>query len=78
MEESGTEFDYVEQGKPLAEAKGEVLYAAAFLEWFAAEGRRVYGDTVNYPVPGHRAVVTKEPLGVAGVIIPVSESRTCG
>ncbi|OLU26118.1 NADP-dependent succinate-semialdehyde dehydrogenase [Pseudomonas sp. PA27(2017)] len=59
-----------EQGKPLAEARGEVLYAASFIEWFAEEGKRVYGDTI----PGHQAdkrlIVTKEPIGVAAAITP--------
>ncbi|MBH3339657.1 NADP-dependent succinate-semialdehyde dehydrogenase [Pseudomonas mendocina] len=59
-----------EQGKPLAEARGEVLYAASFIEWFAEEAKRVYGDTI----PGHQAdkrlIVTKEPIGVAAAITP--------
>ena len=59
-----------EQGKPLTEAKGEVAYSASFIEWFAEEGKRVYGDTI----PGHQAdkriVVTKEPIGVVGAITP--------
>ncbi|SLN56606.1 NADP-dependent succinate-semialdehyde dehydrogenase [Oceanibacterium hippocampi] len=59
-----------EQGKPLAEAKGEVGYSASFIEWFAEEGKRIYGDTI----PGHqhdkRIVVTKEPIGVCAAITP--------
>jgi succinate-semialdehyde dehydrogenase/glutarate-semialdehyde dehydrogenase len=59
-----------EQGKPLAEARGEVLYAASFIEWFAEEAKRVYGDTI----PGHQAdkrlIVTKEPVGVTAAITP--------
>jgi succinate-semialdehyde dehydrogenase/glutarate-semialdehyde dehydrogenase len=59
-----------EQGKPLAEAKGEVVYGASFVEWFAEEAKRVYGDTI----PGHQAdkriVVIKEPVGVVGAITP--------
>jgi succinate-semialdehyde dehydrogenase / glutarate-semialdehyde dehydrogenase len=59
-----------EQGKPLAESRGEVLYAASFIEWFAEEGKRVYGDTI----PGHQAdkriVVLKEPVGVCAAITP--------
>jgi succinate-semialdehyde dehydrogenase/glutarate-semialdehyde dehydrogenase len=59
-----------EQGKPLAEAKGEVAYAASFIEWFAEEGKRIYGDTI----PGHqrdkRIVVIKEPIGVCAAITP--------
>jgi succinate-semialdehyde dehydrogenase/glutarate-semialdehyde dehydrogenase len=59
-----------EMGKPLAEAKGEVLYGASFLEWFAEEAKRVYGETI----PGHQAdkrlVVIKQPIGVAASITP--------
>jgi succinate-semialdehyde dehydrogenase / glutarate-semialdehyde dehydrogenase len=60
----------IEQGKPLTESKGEVLYAASFLEWFAEEAKRVYGDTI----PGHQAdkriVVIKQPIGVVACITP--------
>jgi len=60
----------IEQGKPLAESKGEVIYAASFLEWFAEEAKRVYGDTI----PGHQAdkriVVIKQPIGVVACITP--------
>ena len=60
----------IEQGKPLAESKGEVAYAAAFLEWFGEEAKRIYGDTI----PGHtgdkRIVVLKQPIGVAACITP--------
>ena len=59
-----------EQGKPLAEAKGEVGYAAAFIDWFAEEGKRVYGDTIPTPNPDWRIVVTKEPVGVCAAITP--------
>ncbi|WP_237903432.1 NADP-dependent succinate-semialdehyde dehydrogenase [Azospirillum brasilense] len=59
-----------EQGKPLAEARGEVAYAASFIEWFAEEGKRVYGDTVPQHLPGRRIVVTKEPIGVTAAITP--------
>ena len=59
-----------EQGKPLVEAKGEIAYGASFIEWFAEEGKRVYGDTI----PGHQAdkriLVLKQPIGVAAVITP--------
>jgi succinate-semialdehyde dehydrogenase/glutarate-semialdehyde dehydrogenase len=59
-----------EQGKPLAEAKGEILYGASFIEWFAEEAKRVYGDTI----PGHQAdkriVVLKQPIGVVAAITP--------
>jgi len=60
----------IEQGKPLVESRGEVVYAAAFLEWFAEEAKRVYGDTI----PGHQAdkriVVIKQPIGVVACITP--------
>ncbi|WP_324658061.1 NADP-dependent succinate-semialdehyde dehydrogenase [Burkholderia thailandensis] len=59
-----------EQGKPLAEAKGEIGYAASFLEWFAEEGKRVYGDTIPSPANDKRIVVTKEPVGVCAAITP--------
>ena len=59
-----------EQGKPLAEAKGEVAYAASFIEWFAEEAKRVYGDTIPTFSAGKRIVVTKEPVGVVGAITP--------
>jgi succinate-semialdehyde dehydrogenase / glutarate-semialdehyde dehydrogenase len=59
-----------EQGKPLAEAKGEIVYAASFLEWFAEEGKRVYGDTIPTPAADKRIVVTKEPVGVCAAITP--------
>ncbi len=59
-----------EQGKPLAESKGEVAYAASFIEWFAEEGKRVYGDTIPQTVKGRRILVTKEPVGVFAAITP--------
>jgi len=59
-----------EQGKPLAESQGEIMYAASFLEWFAEEGKRVYGDTIPQPVEDWRIVVLKEPVGVCGAITP--------
>ncbi|TCW83398.1 succinate-semialdehyde dehydrogenase (NADP(+)) [Burkholderia sp. SRS-46] len=59
-----------EQGKSLAEAKGEIGYAASFLEWFAEEGKRVYGDTTPTPASDKRIVVTKEPVGVCAAITP--------
>ncbi|MCH7539470.1 MAG: NADP-dependent succinate-semialdehyde dehydrogenase [Proteobacteria bacterium] len=59
-----------EQGKPVAESRGEVVYAAAFVEWFAEEGKRVYGETIPPPAPDRRIVVTKEPIGVAAAITP--------
>jgi succinate-semialdehyde dehydrogenase / glutarate-semialdehyde dehydrogenase len=60
----------VEQGKPLAEAKGEIGYAASFIEWFAEEGKRVAGDTLATPAADKRIVVTKEPIGVCAAITP--------
>lgn len=60
----------LEQGKPLAEARGEVVYSAGFLDWFAEEGRRVYGDTIPQNVRGRRIVVTKQPIGVFAAITP--------
>ncbi|WP_265921276.1 NADP-dependent succinate-semialdehyde dehydrogenase [Cupriavidus nantongensis] len=59
-----------EQGKPIAEARGEIAYAASFIEWFAEEGKRVYGDTIPAPVSNQRIVVTKEPVGVCAAITP--------
>ena len=59
-----------EQGKPLAEARGEVAYAASFLMWFAEEARRVYGDIIPSPWPGRRLLVTREPIGVIAAITP--------
>ena len=59
-----------EQGKPLAEARGEILYAASFVEWFAEEAKRVYGDTIPMGQPGKRIIVLKEPIGVSAAITP--------
>jgi succinate-semialdehyde dehydrogenase/glutarate-semialdehyde dehydrogenase len=59
-----------EQGKPLVEAAGEIGYAASFLEWFAEEGPRAYGETVPAPWPGSRILVLREPVGVAALITP--------
>ena len=59
-----------EQGKPLAEARGEIMYAASFIEWFAEEGKRICGDTMQSPWPDRRIVVTKEPIGVCAAITP--------
>ncbi|WP_438464693.1 NAD-dependent succinate-semialdehyde dehydrogenase [Marinomonas sp. PE14-40] len=60
----------LEQGKPLVEAKGEILYAASFIEWFAEEGKRVYGDIIPSHKPGARLMVLKQPIGVVGAITP--------
>jgi succinate-semialdehyde dehydrogenase/glutarate-semialdehyde dehydrogenase len=59
-----------EQGKPLAESRGEIAYAGSFIEWFAEEGKRIYGDTIPQPAPDKRIVVLKEPIGVVAAITP--------
>jgi len=59
-----------EQGKPLAEARGEVAYAAAFIEWFAEEGKRLYGETIPSPLADRRLLVLREPIGVCAAITP--------
>ena len=59
-----------EQGKPLAEAKGEILYSASFIEWFSEEGKRIYGDTIPTVAMDKRIMVTKEPIGVCVAITP--------
>ena len=59
-----------EQGKPLAESRGEILYGASFIEWFAEEGKRAYGDVIPSTLADRRIVVTKEPVGVVACITP--------
>ena len=59
-----------EQGKPLAEARGEIAYGASYIEWFAEEGKRVYGDTIPHSTNDKRLVVIKQPVGVVGCITP--------
>lgn len=59
-----------EQGKPLSEAKDEVLYAASFIEWFAEEGKRIYGETIPAPTNDKRIIVLKQPIGVCAAITP--------
>jgi succinate-semialdehyde dehydrogenase/glutarate-semialdehyde dehydrogenase len=59
-----------EQGKPLAEAKAEISYAASFYEWFAEEAKRVYGDTIPPPTSDRRILVLKQPIGVTAGITP--------
>jgi succinate-semialdehyde dehydrogenase/glutarate-semialdehyde dehydrogenase len=59
-----------EQGKPLAEARGEIAYAASFIEWFAEEARRVYGETIPAPVANRRITVQRQPVGVVAAITP--------
>ncbi|XP_036850255.2 succinate-semialdehyde dehydrogenase, mitochondrial isoform X2 [Manis javanica] len=61
-----------ESGKPLKEAQGEILYSALFLEWFSEEARRIYGDIIYTPAKERRALVLKQPLGVAAVITPLA------
>ena len=72
-----------EQGKPLTESRGEIVYGASFIEWFAEEGKRVYGDVIPQPMAGRRIIVTKEPVGVVGAITPwnfpnAMITRKCG
>ncbi len=59
-----------EQGKPLSEAKGEIAYAASFIEWFAEEAKRIYGDTIPSPNPNQRLTVIRQPIGVTAAITP--------
>src|SRR5437870_6926043 len=59
-----------EQGKPLAEARGEIAYGASFIEWFAEEGKRAYGDTIPSPWADKRIIVMKQPVGVCALITP--------
>ena len=73
----------MEQGKPLAEAKGEVAYGASFIEWFAEEGKRIYGDTIPQHQADKRIVVIKQPIGVVAAITPwnfpnAMITRKCG
>ncbi|MDJ0946649.1 MAG: NADP-dependent succinate-semialdehyde dehydrogenase [Kiloniellales bacterium] len=73
----------MEQGKPLAEAKGEIAYGASFIEWFAEEGKRIYGDTIPQHQPDKRIVVIKQPVGVVATITPwnfpnAMITRKCG
>lgn len=60
----------LEQGKPLAEARSEIIYGSSFLEWFAEEAKRVYGDVIPAPMAGRRILVLKQPVGVVGAITP--------
>ena len=59
-----------EQGKPLAESRGEIAYGASYIEWFAEEGKRIYGDTIQPPTDDKRIVVIKQPVGVVACITP--------
>ena len=60
----------LEQGKPIAESRGEIAYAASFLEWFSEEGRRVYGDTIPTKQADRRNIILKQPIGVCAAITP--------
>lgn len=60
----------LEQGKPLSEARSEIVYAASFIEWFAEEGKRIYGDLIPSPYPDARIVVSKHPIGLVAAITP--------
>ena len=60
----------IEQGKPLAEAKGEILMGVTYIDFYAEEGKRVYGDIIPDPMPDRRIVVIKQPVGVVGAITP--------
>lgn len=59
-----------ENGKPMADAKGEAAYAAGFFEWFSEEAPRAYGDTIGASIPGNRVFTVREPVGVCGLITP--------
>ena len=59
-----------EQGKPLAESKGEIAYAASFFEWFGEQAKRIEGDVLESPARDRRLIVTKEPIGVCAAITP--------
>ncbi|MDH3546072.1 MAG: aldehyde dehydrogenase family protein, partial [Gammaproteobacteria bacterium] len=59
-----------EQGKPLAESRGEIAYGASYIEWFAEEAKRIYGDTIPQPSNDKRIVVIKQPIGVVACITP--------
>ena len=72
-----------EQGKPIAESRGEVAYGASFIEWFAEEGKRIYGDTIPTPANDRRIIVLKQPVGVVAAITPwnfpnAMITRKCG
>ncbi|MDO9023909.1 NAD-dependent succinate-semialdehyde dehydrogenase [Zwartia sp.] len=60
----------IEQGKPFAEAKGEIAYGASFVEWFAEQAKRVMGDTISAPISSNRMLVLREPIGVCAAITP--------
>ena len=73
MVENADDLAYIltqEQGKPLAEARGEIMYGASFIEWFAEEARRIYGDVIPGHAPDKRIVVVKQPIGVVAAVTP--------
>src|ERR671912_2731311 len=59
-----------EQGKPMTESRGEIAYGASFIEWFAEEAKRIYGDTIPAQTPDRRIVVIKQPIGVCAAVTP--------
>ena len=59
-----------EQGKPISEARGEIIYGASFIEWFAEEAKRIYGDILAGPTPGSQIVTIKQPIGAVAAITP--------
>ncbi|ETS29791.1 succinate-semialdehyde dehydrogenase (NADP(+)) [Photorhabdus temperata] len=69
-QQSLAELLSLEQGKPQAEAMGEIAYGASFIEWFAEEGKRTYGETIPSPLPGRRIITIKQPIGVVAAITP--------
>lgn len=62
----------IEMGKPLAESMGEINYGASFFEWFSEEARRINGEIIQSPFPDKMLMYTREPIGVAGIIVPVN------
>ncbi len=60
----------IEQGKPINESRGEIAYGASFIDLYAEEGKRVYGETIPDPLPDRRIVIIKQPIGVVGAITP--------
>ena len=64
----------LEMGKPIQESRGEVNYALSFIDWFAEEARRVYGDIIPSPFPNRRLLTLKQPVGVCALWAPVSTS----
>lgn len=65
----------LENGKPLREATGEIVYGASFLEWFSEEAKRLYGDVIPASITDREILAIKQPLGVAGIITPVGWTK---